>query len=114
MGGVFTNEQRKFGQHLNPLGSFFIVVCAALLALLFNVTSYHSRASSRIAMPQVTSSSMAPNDTCFSARYTTELLSLDPLIVYINDFLTLPEIEALLALGYARSCCFLGPHRKSS
>jgi hypothetical protein len=59
-------------------------------------------------MPGAMSSSIARNDTCVPARYTTELLSLDPLIIYINDFLTLPEIEAILALGYARSYLFLG------
>lgn len=36
--------------------------------------------------------------TCHSTSYTTELISLDPLIIYINDFLPAEEITELLAL----------------
>jgi hypothetical protein len=42
-----------------------------------------------------------PNSTTTSAgTYTTELLSLNPLIIYINNFLSQDEVEDLLALRY--------------
>jgi len=36
---------------------------------------------------------------CQKASYRTELLSLDPLIIYIQDFLSPVEIEAMLEVG---------------
>lgn len=36
--------------------------------------------------------------------YSTEILSLDPLVVYINNFLSPHEIQRLLELRFERSC----------
>ncbi|KAH8811107.1 hypothetical protein F5884DRAFT_265988 [Xylogone sp. PMI_703] len=38
-------------------------------------------------------------NVCGPLQYTTELLSMDPLIIYINNFLSPEEIDGLLKLG---------------
>jgi hypothetical protein len=37
---------------------------------------------------------------CDSHRYTTEIISLDPLVIYINNFTSTQEAEDLIELGY--------------
>lgn len=41
----------------------------------------------------------SPEFTCQPHRYTTEIISLDPLLIYIHDFLAPGEIPALLEAG---------------
>jgi hypothetical protein len=36
------------------------------------------------------------DDTCHGHQYTVEIMSLDPLIIYINGFLSLGETEHLV------------------
>lgn len=36
---------------------------------------------------------------CPAPRYSTEILSMDPLIMYINNFVSESEIDHLLRLG---------------
>jgi hypothetical protein len=82
------------------LSSICILGGAAFLAWLHHID--FSSLSLEIFVFSETGNS-APTDikieSCRSATYTTELLSLDPLILYINNFLTEQEIEELLALG---------------
>ncbi|KAF2460531.1 hypothetical protein BDY21DRAFT_335691 [Lineolata rhizophorae] len=46
----------------------------------------------------------ASNDSkpfvCDLNGYTTEIVSLDPLVIYINDFLNVQEIRGILDAGY--------------
>jgi prolyl 4-hydroxylase len=36
---------------------------------------------------------------CRKASYTTEIISIDPLLIYINDFVDASEIKGLIAEG---------------
>jgi hypothetical protein len=45
-------------------------------------------------------SSLQAEFSCSAHSYTTEILSLDPLMIYINDFLTPSEMQSLVELGY--------------
>ena len=38
---------------------------------------------------------------CADHQYTTEIISLDPLLIYINNFTSAREAEELIKLGYA-------------
>lgn len=44
---------------------------------------------------------LTPTDglTCSDHRYTTEIVSVDPLLIYINNFITPDEADDLLELG---------------
>lgn len=38
-------------------------------------------------------------ETCRTHTYTSEIISLSPLLIYINNFTTVSEAEALITLG---------------
>ena len=38
--------------------------------------------------------------SCESHKYTSEIVSLDPLVIYINNFTSFQEAEDLIKLGY--------------
>ncbi|KFX93841.1 hypothetical protein O988_06609, partial [Pseudogymnoascus sp. VKM F-3808] len=40
-----------------------------------------------------------PMEECLAHNYTTEILSIDPLLIYITNFVTPREATALLAAG---------------
>lgn len=40
-------------------------------------------------------------EACYRHSYTTQVVSLDPLMIYINNFTSVAEAEALIALGSA-------------
>jgi hypothetical protein len=41
-----------------------------------------------------------PDDICEVGSYTTEIVSTDPLVIYINNFVSEKEAEALVTAGY--------------
>lgn len=38
-------------------------------------------------------------EACYKHQYTSEIISLDPLVIYINNFTSLQEAEELIKLG---------------
>jgi len=64
---------------------------AALLAAFWSNQRYDNIESS-LPTPE--------NYKCKPHAYTTEIVSLDPLLIYINDFLSSEEANLLVALGY--------------
>lgn len=38
-------------------------------------------------------------ENCYTHEYTTEIISLDPLVIYINNFTSAEEAEELIKLG---------------
>jgi prolyl 4-hydroxylase len=37
--------------------------------------------------------------TCSTHQYTSQIISLDPLVIYINDFISVLEAEELIDIG---------------
>jgi len=50
--------------------------------------------------------------TCEPHRYTIELLSIDPLVFYIDGFLRDVEIEHLLSLSYVYPLVYISEQKK--
>jgi hypothetical protein len=51
-----------------------------------------------------TDQKLSPADlikACEKHQYTTEIISLDPLLIYINNFTSAQEAEGLINIGYA-------------
>lgn len=72
-------------------------IAVALIALIPFVLSPLTSLSLDNLWPQSTNNS-APF-VCTPQAYTTRIVSMDPLVIYIHDFLTRPEITALLETG---------------
>ncbi|KAI2463191.1 hypothetical protein F4781DRAFT_135058 [Annulohypoxylon bovei var. microspora] len=51
------------------------------------------------ASPSSSSPATSPSFTCLPHTYTTEIISLDPLLIYIDSFLAPAEVAALLEAG---------------
>src|SRR6266511_4133610 len=85
------------------MGSMWLPIVALLAAISIALcpAQWKHRVKS-IAMSNWPQSdpSLSIEFECSSQKYTTEILSLDPLVVYIRDFVSKEEIEELLELGY--------------
>jgi prolyl 4-hydroxylase len=45
---------------------------------------------------------ISPEDlvsACSTHQYTSQIISLDPLVIYINNFTSIPEAEELITIG---------------
>jgi prolyl 4-hydroxylase len=45
---------------------------------------------------------ISPGDlvsACSTHQYTSQIISLDPLVIYINNFTSIPEAEELITIG---------------
>lgn len=50
--------------------------------------------------PPIYASQQSVPETCDTHKYSTEIVSLDPLVIYINNFTSAQEAEDLITLGY--------------
>ncbi|PVH76758.1 hypothetical protein DL98DRAFT_282957 [Cadophora sp. DSE1049] len=64
---------------------------AALLAVFWSNQQYHDNTEASIPTPETYE--------CRPHTYTTEIVSVDPLLIYINEFLSSEEADLLVALG---------------
>ncbi|RFU23769.1 hypothetical protein B7463_g12572, partial [Scytalidium lignicola] len=96
------------GGKFTALFSLLLLVGAVLLAKFQDISVDDARAylADAIAPEKraLSSTAAAPSnatveDVCGPLQYAIELLSLDPLIIYINNFLSPGEIKGLLEVG---------------
>lgn len=101
------------GGRLTAVFSILLVIGAVLLAKFQEITLDDARTyladviapQKDIASPNTVSprsslvNSKAEESLCGPVEYTTELLNMDPLIIYINNFLSPKEVEGLLKAG---------------
>lgn len=45
--------------------------------------------------------SKSPEYVCVDQHYTTEIISIEPLVIYINDFVSPAEAAAIVEIGCA-------------
>ncbi|KAI0006439.1 hypothetical protein F4779DRAFT_632998 [Xylariaceae sp. FL0662B] len=90
--------------HKLGIAALAIAIVAATAPFLYHIaapylgTLLHPLTSLRHAPANTTTTTSTPF-TCVPHSYTTEIISLDPLLIYIHAFVTAPETAALLAAG---------------
>jgi prolyl 4-hydroxylase len=57
----------------------------------------HEQATLLEAEAQLTPEALV--EACKAHQYTSEIISLDPLVIYINNFTSAPEAEELINIG---------------
>ncbi|KAI1099276.1 hypothetical protein F4804DRAFT_87709 [Jackrogersella minutella] len=81
--------------------TLYQLLCSLITSLSLHVTSLAPptpKPSSQPAEPPSPPPPAAPF-TCLPHAYRTEIVSLDPLLIYIDSFLTAAEISSLLSAG---------------
>ncbi|KAI1086880.1 hypothetical protein F5B19DRAFT_108110 [Rostrohypoxylon terebratum] len=84
---------------------FYHLVSLHLTSLSSYLISYSSSTSETFGQDiEHASSSLptSPSFSCLQHAYTTEIISLDPLLIYIDSFLAAAEVDALLEAGELR------------
>src|SRR4051794_34623390 len=87
------------------IGYFFALLPLYVLVYLpLSYLFYGSPARSDLAISTLNSSLIASNDplSCPSHSYNTHLLSHEPLIIYIEKFLSTEESKHLLVIRYLK------------
>ncbi|KAI0141580.1 hypothetical protein GGR57DRAFT_520152 [Xylariaceae sp. FL1272] len=74
------------------------VFASAVLVFLEFLSDYRGHAGLRTAMDN----SESPTIQCDEQNYRTEIVSLDPLLIYIRDFFSKKDIEEMLSAGENR------------
>ncbi|KAI1449286.1 hypothetical protein F5Y02DRAFT_205371 [Annulohypoxylon stygium] len=77
---------------------FYHLVLPYLAPLSPHLISYSSSISEAFGR-DVEHTSSSPSFSCLQHAYTTEIISLDPLLIYIDSFLAPAEVDALLEAG---------------
>lgn len=64
-----------------------------------SISHIYNQPAEILSSPYSSHSPSYPSPTCLPHTYKTEIISIDPLLIYIDSFLSPTEIEALLEAG---------------